>query len=128
MIAIQKLIGIDNRCSACISPDINNFVGRVVKTDNTITGFGGTAITKVYRGTIAWSWHDDNGALHRFKIPHSYYIPDAKGRLLSPQHWAKTQTIGPEDSNHFGEISNADKCVLFRKDSKLTVPMDKARN
>ena len=51
----SKLVGIDNRCSACISPDINDFVGRIVKTDNTITGFGGTTITKVYRGAIAWS-------------------------------------------------------------------------
>ena len=75
----SKLIGFDNRCSACISLDINDFVGRVVKTDNTITGFGGTTITKVYRGTIAWSWHDDNGALHRFKISNSYYVPDTKG-------------------------------------------------
>ena len=66
----SKLVGIDNRCSACISPDINDFVGRIVKSNNTITGFGGTTITKVYRGTIAWSWYDDEGALHRFKIPH----------------------------------------------------------
>ena len=74
----SKLVGIDNRCSACISPDINDFVGRIVKSNNTITGFGGTTITKVYKGTIAWSWYDDEGALHRFKIPHSYYVPDAK--------------------------------------------------
>ena len=37
----SKLIGIDNRCSACISPGIDDFIGKVTKTDKTIRGFGG---------------------------------------------------------------------------------------
>ena len=83
----SKLIGIDNRCSACISPDIDDFIGKVTKTDKTIRGFGGQKVCNVYTGTIGWSWYDDQGKLHKFKIPHSYYVPDAEARLLSPQHW-----------------------------------------
>ena len=82
----SKLIGIDNRCSACISPDIDDFIGKVTKTDKTIIGFGGQKVCNVYTGTIGWSWYDDQGKLHKFKIPHSYYVPDAEARLLSPQH------------------------------------------
>ena len=85
----SKLIGIDNRCSACISPDIDDFIGKVTKTDKTIRGFGGQRVCNVFTGTIGWSWYDDQGKLHKFKIPHSYYVPDAEARLLSPQHWEK---------------------------------------
>jgi hypothetical protein len=37
-------IGIDNRCSACISPDPNDFIGKFQSTNRTITGFGGTRV------------------------------------------------------------------------------------
>ena len=124
----SKLIEIDNRCSACISPDIGDCIGKVTKSDKTIRGFGGKRVSDVYTGTISWSWYDDKGALHRLKIPHSYYVPDAEGRLLSPQHWAQAQARGSDDRNHYGEISYADKCVLFWKGSQLTVPMDKKHN
>jgi len=56
-----KAIGIDNRCSACISHDINDFVGPVLKSDKVISAFGGRQQMKVYKGTIAWSWTDDEG-------------------------------------------------------------------
>ena len=34
-------IGIDNRCSACISHDIRDFVGTLQECNRTIKGFGG---------------------------------------------------------------------------------------
>ena len=43
----SKSIGIDNRCSACISHDLNDFVGEVYKTDRVIKGFAGTRTTNV---------------------------------------------------------------------------------
>ena len=50
-----KQIGIDNRCSACISHDINDFVGTAVKSNRIIKSFGGQKHMKVYKETIAWS-------------------------------------------------------------------------
>ena len=47
-----KAIGIDNRCSACISHDINDFVGPVHKSDKVISAFGGRQQIRVYKGTI----------------------------------------------------------------------------
>ena len=64
-------IGIDSRCSACLSHDINDFVGRVTKTNRRIQGFGGETLLDVYSGTIVWKWLDDEGLEHRFKIPKS---------------------------------------------------------
>ena len=43
----------------------------------------------VWQGTIHWKWDDDEGITHDMIIPHSYYIPDGKVRLISPQRWAQ---------------------------------------
>jgi len=69
-----KAIGIDNRCSACISHDINDFVDPVLKSDKVISAFGGRQQMKGYKGTIAWSWTDDDGVQTKFRIPNSYYV------------------------------------------------------
>ena len=84
-------IGIDNRCSACISNVIDDFVGSVTESKRTIKGFGGNRVTNLMMGTILWKWEDDDGKIHQFKIPNSYYVPSGGVRLLSPQHWAQTQ-------------------------------------
>jgi len=119
-------IGIDNRCSACISYDINDFDGPVTKVNRAIKGFGGERTFNVYQGTIVWKWCDNEGEIHRFRIPNSYYVPEGKVRLLSPQHWARTQ-IGSsiKRRNGTGETTTATKTVLFWNNNrnKLDVNM-----
>ena len=120
-------IGIDNRCSACISHDINDFDGPVTKVNRSIKGFGGERVMNVYRGTIVWKWQDNDGVPHKFRIPNSYYVPEGKCRLLSPQHWARTQLGGKYRSDHqlsMGETTYATKSVLFWNNgkNKLDVP------
>ena len=83
-------LGIDNRCTACISHDVKDFIGPLTDTDKSIKGFGGTTQGQVKIGTLKWRMEDDNGKIHIFKIPHSYYAPHGGVRLLSPQHWAKS--------------------------------------
>ena len=120
-------IGIDNRCSACISHDIKDFDGPVTKVNRSIKGFGGERVMDVYTGTIVWKWQDNDGVTHRFRIPNSYYVPKGRCRLLSPQHWAKTQLGGRYRSAHqvsIGETTYATKSVLFWNGgkNKLDVP------
>ena len=50
----SNAIGIDNRCSACLSHDIDDFVGPVTNTNRRIKGFGGETLLNVYIGTIIW--------------------------------------------------------------------------
>ena len=88
----SNAIGIDNRCSACLSHDINDFVGPVTNTKRRIKVFRGETLLNVYIGTIIWQWLDDEGLEHQFKISKSYYVPEGGYRLLSPQHWAKIQS------------------------------------
>ena len=83
-------VGIDNRCSACISHCIDDFKGPLRDTKRSIKGFGGTRTANLKMGTIVWKWADNEGKVHKFCIPNSYYSPTGGVRLLSPQHWAKT--------------------------------------
>jgi hypothetical protein len=87
-------IRIDNRCSKCISPDPLDFIGKVENTNRTITGFGGLKVTGIKRGTIRWHWEDDTGQVHQFDIPGSYYVPNGRQRLLSPQHITQVMKKG----------------------------------
>jgi transposase InsO family protein len=86
----SALIGIDNRASACMSDNIHDFCSALQPTNRVIRGFAGTKTTNVQMGTISWRIEDDNGKITTHIIPNSYYVPDGKVRLLSPQHWAKT--------------------------------------
>ena len=87
-----KPIGVDNRCSACISPYIEDLIGPLEDTNKTIKGFAGARTNNPKIDTLRWQWLDDSGKMHTFKIPNSYYVPKCELRLLSPQHWAQTRT------------------------------------
>lgn len=121
-------IGVDNRCSGCISTYKEDFVGTLRNSDRVIKGFGGTRTTGVMIGTVRWKWTDDNGAVHAFDIPNSYYVQSSESmRLLSPQHWAQAQNdVRPIQ----GTKSETDaKCVtLYWKPCsfKRTIPLDNA--
>ena len=41
------------------------------------------------RGTFKFKIEDDNGKMHKIKIPNSLFVPDLKRCLLSPQHWVQ---------------------------------------
>ena len=79
----------------------------------------------VWRGTIKWSIEDDEGVAHTLVIPKSYYVPQVKVHLLSPQHWAQAQT-GVDKLDGAGTITTATSCTLFWNDKQAqhTVPID----
>jgi len=83
-------IQVDNCCSKCSTNDINDVVPTSIKkTTKKIRGFKGEECATTCRGTIHWSWDNDQGLQHMFLIPNSYFIPQAMSRLLCPQHWAQ---------------------------------------
>ena len=84
-------IGIDNRCTLCISHITEYFVGELIESRRKIRGFEGVIQTKIKTGTLLWRWEDDQGQEHKFLIPNSLFIPSGKCRLLSPQHWDQTR-------------------------------------
>jgi hypothetical protein len=40
-------------------------------------------------GTFKFKIKDDNGMVHKIKIPNSLYVLELKRCLLSPQHWVQ---------------------------------------
>jgi len=83
-------IGVDNRCTACISHSLQDFTSPPIPSAKSIIGFGGTQTKGIKVGTVKWSWADDNGQVHDHIIPNTYYVPTSGIRLLSPQHWMQT--------------------------------------
>ena len=88
----------DNRCSACISPYIEDYIGPLEDTNKTIKGFDGARTDNPMSGTLRWQWSDDSGKVHTFEIPNSYYVPSCELRLLSPQHWAQTRNPADQET------------------------------
>ena len=62
-------IGVDNRCSACISSVIEDFEAPPIPCRRVIRGFGGTKTSNVMQGTLVWQWLDESGMMHKFRIP-----------------------------------------------------------
>ena len=119
------MIGIDNRCSACITHVREDMPGELVPCHRSIKGFGGARVWEVWRGTIKWCIEDDTGVRHTLIIPNSYYVPQAKVHLLSPQHWAQART-GVDKNGGAGTMTTATKCTLFwnNKSAFRTIPID----
>ena len=86
----SQSIGIDNRASACISHVAADFIGPLNDTNTKIIGYNGTKTGNLKIGTLRWKWSDDQGRDHIHTIPKSYYSPEGRTRLLSPQHWSQT--------------------------------------
>ena len=127
-------VGIDNRCTGCISHVAQDFIGPLRSSNKSIKGFGGTRTSNIKIGTLAWKWEDDTGKTSRFLIPNSYYAPEGRVRLLSPQHWAQSQNTKRKktDVHKYGCISQntCDHITLMWDDRslKLTVPLSKTSN
>jgi hypothetical protein len=109
----SAIVGIDNRCSGCISHVREDFIGLLRPTTRVIKGFGGSRTMNVSIGTLRWRWEDDQGRHHEFNIPNSYYVPDGHIRLLSPQHWAQADTNNRTKRTERGEHTNGNECVLY---------------
>ena len=67
----SRTIGVDNRCSACISNDPSDLITELKPCNKSIKGFGGARTSGVMIGTIKWTWCDDRGKPHSFIIPNS---------------------------------------------------------
>ena len=82
------ILMIDNCCSKCVTNCSTDFVGVPTPVHAEISGVGGP-IAILQKGTVKWSIQDDFGRIHHFRIPGTYYAPDAPFRMFSPQHWSK---------------------------------------
>ena len=80
-------------------------------------------------GTLVWKWLDDDGRVHTFRIPDSFYVPSGKMRLLSPQHLSRA--LKKQGKDKFPQSTSNEVCTLdwgnngqFRR----TIPIDRKTN
>jgi hypothetical protein len=71
---------------------------------------------------------DDNAKVHKDCLPNSYYVPNTKGWLLSPQHWSRELWKQGKKGAH--SIIDCDRITLNWPDagSKKTVLLDPITN
>ena len=123
-------VGIDSRCSACISDRKEDFGNTLRPCNKVVKVFGGALVKNVMTGTITWNVEDNSGRSHTFSIPGSYYVPDGQVRLMSPQHWAKVKPDHKPRPNGTRCVTNDDSMELqwAQRKHKLTVQIDPAIN
>jgi hypothetical protein len=106
----SKSLGIDNRAPAFISGYITDFEAPLPECHKVVMGFGGVRVGGVQRGIAVIRLEDDQGVIHKFDLPNSYYVPGTKDRLLSPQHFA--QEMKKQKKGVACEDTLADKVIL----------------
>ena len=84
---------IDNCCSHTLTNDINDYIEPPVKSEVKVRGYNGETNSTMV-GTVKWKIKDDNGKVHNFILPNTYYSSSVETRLLSPQHWAQVKNKG----------------------------------
>jgi hypothetical protein len=83
------LMAVDTGCSFCITNDDRHFVGEVETVSMNVKGIGGKQVVANKKGTVKWSYLNDDGCVHDQYIPNTYYNKESPYCLYSPQHVAQ---------------------------------------
>jgi hypothetical protein len=115
---------IDNCCSHILTNDINDYIEPPVKSPVRVKGYNGSTSTMV--GTMNWKIKDDNGKVHNFILPNTYYSSSVETRLLSPQYWAQVRKKGRDSCC----ITYHDAIIMrWNKDKyRITAPLDSRKH
>jgi hypothetical protein len=108
-----------------LTNDIKDYIEPPVKSSVRVRGYNGSTIsTKV--GTVKWKIKDDNGKVHNFILPNTYYSSSVETRLLSPQHWAQTRKKGRDSYC----VTYHDAIIMrWNKDKyQITAPLDNRKH
>jgi hypothetical protein len=85
----SKLIYVDSGATASVTNDLNDCTTTPVPIRRKVNGIGGLFMSQIYLTTIKWDIEDDDCARHCLSLPKSFYIPGAKTKVMSPQHWCQ---------------------------------------
>jgi hypothetical protein len=72
---------------------LTDFISPPVRSEVKIRGYNGSTNSTMV-GTVKWKIKDDNGKIHSFILPNTYYSSSVETRQLSPQHWAQVRNKG----------------------------------
>jgi len=116
---------IENCCSHTLTNDINDYIEPPVKSSVRVRGYNGSTNSTMV-GTVKWKTKDDNGKVHNFILPNTYYSSSVETRLLSPQHWAQTRKKGRDSYC----VTYHDATIMrWNKDKhQITAPLDNGKH
>jgi hypothetical protein len=106
-------IGIDNHASRTMSPNKDHFEDLTLYNTTTTVGGIGSGLSIKGVGTFVFKIEDDDGGVHRIKIPNSLYVPGLKTVLLSPQHWAQEARDHHPKPEGTCSSNTSKACVLY---------------
>jgi hypothetical protein len=81
-------LAVDNGASRCITNCLSDYISPPKRVNIEVRGIGGPVRANLM-GTVKWSIEDDEGVVHSFLLPNTYYNADSPYRLLSPQHMSQ---------------------------------------
>jgi len=84
-------MGVDNGCSTRMSSQREDFEDDLVAVKYNVKGVGGARVRGVMMGTMNFTCQDNNGMIHRHRIPGSHFAPGLEVRLFSLQHFAQSK-------------------------------------
>ena len=124
----QQLM-VDNGSSASITPYLTDFIVPPQPINSRVKGIGGHA-QATYKGTVQWKVQDDQGQLHHFTLPNSYFIASAPSTILCPQHLAQIAKDNYPLPLCTGEVMGDEYIQLFWNQRKYveTIKLDPRRN
>jgi len=116
---------IDNCCSHTLTNDLSDFISPPVQSEVKIRGYNGSTNSTMV-GTVKWKIKDDNGKVHSFILPNTYYSSSVETRLLSPQHWAQVRNKGRDTYC----LTYHDAVIMrWNKDKyQITAPLDNRKH
>jgi hypothetical protein len=130
----SKQVAIDNCSSRSLTTLRKDFVpGTIQKCNVAVSGVGGQIRRKI-KGTVRWTFEDDQGRPNNCLLPNTPMSEALPHRLLSPQHWAQEVEKGIRlpllGAQQPGCTTNADSTVLTWGKGKLTktVPLHPEKN
>lgn len=121
---------IDNACSYCITNDTRHYIDTPEKIDIPVKGIGGKSVSATLKGTVKWSYTNDNGQVHDEYIPNTYYHKHSPYCLYSPQHVAQVANDNFPTKNGTSCTTFADEMELVwdQRTQKKTIKLDKRTN
>jgi hypothetical protein len=105
-------------------------VGEIESVSMTVKGIGGKQIMANKKGTVKWSYLNDDGCIHDQYIPNTYYNKESPYCLYSPQHVAQIARDDNPNDDGTCVITYADKLILLweQRTQQRTVMIDPATN
>jgi hypothetical protein len=106
-------IVIDNACSFCVTNDVRHYVGTPEDVSVPVKGIGGIQIKATKKGTVKWSFTNDQGQVRDEYIPNTYFHENSPYCLYSPQHVAQIANDNYPIKNGTMYTGNAEEIVLI---------------